>query len=286
MKVGLALGGGGARGSAHIGVLMELERLGIRPSLITGTSIGGLIGALLAAGFSTAEMETFFHELTVGNIYGLPGGAPAISTNTKLEKLLREKLEDRSFSDLHIPLAVVTTDLVTRKEVVLDEGDVVTAVLATTALPVIFPPVKIEDRMLTDGGMLNNVPFDVARARGATYVIAVSLSNTAPFGTPASDTTPLPDMISRALAFTRRRPTLQVLSAMNDIWSEVTVRTRMVISPPDVMLEPDLGTMGIFDTHLVEQGMAAGKTAVQEVAQKLLADLKKTREEQDEHIGD
>ncbi len=285
MRVGLALGGGGARGSAHIGVLMELERLAIRPSLITGTSIGGLIGALLAAGFSTAEMESFFHELTVGNIYGLPGGAPAISTNTKLEKMLREKLDERTFADLQIPLAVVTTDLVTRKEVVLDQGDVVTAVLATTALPVIFPPVKIDDRMLTDGGMLNNVPFDVARARGATYVIAVSLSNTAPFGTPASDTMPLPDMISRALAFTRRRPTLQVLSAMNDIWSEVTVRTRMVISPPDVMLEPDLGTMGIFDTHLVAQGIAAGKTAVQQVEQKLLVDLKKIQEESDEHTG-
>ncbi len=285
MKIGLALGGGGARGSAHIGVLMELERLKIRPSLITGTSIGGLIGALLAAGFSTAEMETFFHNLTVGNIYGLPGGAPSISTNAKLEKMLRDKLKDLTFADLKIPLSVVTTDLVMRKEVVLDEGDVVTAVLATTALPVIFPPVKVADRILTDGGMLNNVPFDIARARGATYVIGVSLSNTAPFGTPTGDSTPLPDMLSRALAFTRRRPTLQVLSAMNDIWSDVTVRTRMVISPPDVLLEPDLGTIGIFDTHLVEQGIAAGRTAVQEAEQILLADLKTKQEEHDEHSG-
>lgn len=279
MKTGLALGGGGARGAAHIGVLMELERLEIRPSLITGTSIGGVVGALLAAGFSLAEMEAFFQHLTVGNIYGLPGGAPAISSNTKLEKVLREKLEERTFADLEIPLAVVTTDLVSRREVVLDEGDVVTALLATTALPVVFPPVNVEDRVLTDGGLLNNLPFDVARARGAAYVIAVSLSNTAPFGTPTSDTTPLPDMLSRALAFTRRRPTLQVLSAINDIWSDVTVRTRMVISPPDLLLQPYLGTMGLFDTHLVGQGILAGRTAVQEVEQTLLADLKKEGKE-------
>ncbi len=231
------------------------------------------------------KWRPFFISLTVGNIYGLPGGAPSISTNAKLEKMLRDKLKDLTFADLKIPLAVVTTDLVTRKEVVLDEGDVVTAVLATTALPVIFPPVKVADQILTDGGMLNNVPFDIARARGATYVIGVSLSNTAPFGTPTGDTTPLPDMLSRALAFTRRRPTLQVLSAMNDIWSDVTVRTRMVISPPDVLLEPDLGTIGIFDTHLVEQGIAAGRTAVQEAEQILLADLKTKQEEHDEHSG-
>lgn len=273
MKIGLALGGGGARGAAHIGVVMELERLGIRPSLITGTSVGGLVGALLAAGFSPAEMTDFFHHITVGAIYGLPGGAPSISTNTKLEKLLREKLEERTFADLHIPLAVVTTDLVTRKQVVLDEGDVVTAVLATTALPIIFPPVQVGEQLLIDGGLLNNTPFDVARARGATYVIAVSLSNTAPFGTPPTDPAPPPDVLSKALAFTRRRPTLQVLSTISDIWADVTVRTRLAISPPDLLLEPYLGTIGLFDSHLVDQGIEAGKTAVREAEAVLMEEL-------------
>lgn len=274
MKLGLALGGGGARGAAHIGVLAELAELGIRPSLITGTSVGGLVGALLAAEFTPAEMLEFFQQINVGSIYALPGGSPSISSNSKLEKLLRNMLEDRTFADLKIPLAVVTTDLVTRKEVVLDEGDVVTAVLATTALPILFPPVKVGELQLIDGGLINNLPFDVARARGASYVIAVSLSNTAPFGTPSNDTTPPPDVISRALAFTRRRPTLQVLSAISDIWSDVTVRTRMAISPPDFLLEPYLGTMGLFDAHLFAQGYEAGKTAVREAAAKLQAELK------------
>ncbi len=274
MKIGFALGGGGARGAAHIGAVAALAELGIRPSLITGTSVGGLVGALMAAGFTPEQMLEFMQKINVGSVYALPGGSPSLSSNSKLEKLLREMLEERTFADLNIPLAVVTTDLVTRKEVVLDEGDVVTAILATTSLPILFPPIKVGEMQLIDGGLLNNLPFDVARARGASYVIAISLSNTAPFGTPSNDTTPPPDVISRALAFTRRRPTLQVLSAISDIWSDVTVRTRMAISPPDFLLEPYLGTMGLFDAHLFEQGYEAGKTAVQEAATRLQAELK------------
>lgn len=273
MKIGLVLGGGGARGAAHIGVLSELQRLGIKPDLITGTSIGGLIGALAAAGKTTDEMIAFFQQLTVGSVYGLPGGSNALSTNGKIRKLLEQALGDLTFDELSIPLAVVTTDLVTRKEVILDEGSVIDAILATIALPIIFPALKREKQVLVDGGLLNNVPFDVARARGATYVIAVSLANAAPYGTPVEDHAPLPDVMSRALAFTRRRPFLQILSALYDIWTDVTLRTRLAISQPDVLLEPDLGTIGIFDTHRMQEGITAGKIALQDVEPRLLAEL-------------
>lgn len=273
MKIGLALGGGGARGAAHIGVLMELDRLQIRPSLITGTSIGGLVGALVAAGLHTDDLITFFKQLTIGQVYGLPGGTAAISSNAKIEKLLQDAIGRITFTDLNIPLALVTTDLVTRKEVILDEGDLVEAILATIALPTIFPPVIHGKHILADGGLLNNVPFDVARARGATYVIAVSLANTAPYGTPVEATAPPPDVLSRALAYTKRLPTLQIVSVMNDIWSDVTLRTRLAISQPEVLLEPSMGTIGIFDTHRLQEGIRAGQQAVQEVEDKLLADL-------------
>ncbi|MCA9958436.1 MAG: patatin-like phospholipase family protein [Chloroflexota bacterium] len=272
-KIGLALGGGGARGAAHIGVLMELERLGIRPSLITGTSIGGIIGALVAFGLRTDDLKALFKYFTVGNIYGLPGGTAALSTNTKIEKILQDAIGRPTFADLKIPLALVTTDLVTRKEVILDEGDLIEAVLATMALPVIFPPVKRGKHILADGGMLNNVPFDIARARGATYVIAVSLSNSAPYGTPIEESAPPPDVISRALAFTKRRPTLQILSVITDIWSDVTLRTRLALTQPEILLEPDMGTIGIFDTHRLDEGVQAGQQAVRAVEARLLADL-------------
>ncbi|MCA9971836.1 MAG: patatin-like phospholipase family protein, partial [Anaerolineales bacterium] len=254
-------------------ILMELQRLGIQPDLITGTSIGGMVGALVAAGLSTDDMIDFFRQLTVGSVYGLPGGANALSTNGKIRKMLEQVIGDPSFADLSIPLAVVTTDLVSRREVILDEGSVIDAVLATIALPIVFPALKREKQVLVDGGLLNNVPFDIARARGATYVIAVSLANAAPYGTPVEDHAPLPDVLSRALAFTRRRPFLQILSAMYDIWTDVTLRTRLAISQPDILLEPELGTIGIFDTHRMDEGLLAGRLALQAIEPGLLAKL-------------
>lgn len=267
MKIGLALGGGGARGAAHIGVLTELERLGVRPGLITGTSIGGMIGALVAAGHRAADLTAFFQKISLGQMYGLPGSAPGFSSTSKIEKLLEETIGRITFADLQIPLAVVTTDLVSRKAVILDEGDVVTAVLSTIAIPIVFPPVERDGMVLVDGGLLNNLPFDIARARGATFVIAVDLSNTAPYGTPAEPAPPASGIIERALALTQRQRTWQVLSTVTDIITMQSFNSRMAVSQPDILLRPDMGTIGIFDFHRLDEGILAGKTAVQAAEQ-------------------
>ncbi|RMG96261.1 MAG: hypothetical protein D6706_10585 [Chloroflexi bacterium] len=266
MKIGLALGGGGARGAAHIGVLRELERLGVRPSLITGTSIGGLIGALVAAGLGIDEVTAVFQKLNIAQMYALPGSAPALSGNTKVEKLLEETLGRITFADLKIPLAVVTTDLVSRKEVILDEGDVITAVLATIAIPLLLPPVEHNGMVLVDGGVLNNTPFDIARARGATFVIAVDLTNTAPYGTQDDNTPPPTGVVGRALAMTQRRPTWQILSTVTDIITAKSLNARLAISQPEILLRPQMGTIGLFDFHRWEEGIAAGETAVRQIA--------------------
>src|SRR5690606_3233409 len=126
------------------------------------------------------------------------------------EKLLVEMIGRPAFADLQIPLAVCTVDLVRRREVVLGEGDVVSALMATAAFPVLLPPVEREGLTLVDGGVLNNLPFDVARGRGATAVIAVELTNTAPYGTPV----PRPegrDLLALVMRFTQRQPMWQVL---------------------------------------------------------------------------
>jgi NTE family protein len=260
MRLALTLGGGGARGAAHIGVWLELARLGIRPHLITGTSIGGMVGALIAAGLDTAAMMAFFQKLNVGQMFALPGHLPAISHNSKIERLLEETLGRPTFADLQIPLAIVTVDLVSHKEVILDEGDLVTAVLATTAIPVLLPPVERAGQMLVDGGLVNNVPFDIARARGATYVIAVNLTNPAPYG--PADTNPLPPGLwNRALALTQRLPTWPVLSATADIIWMQSFNARMAISQPDLLLTPDVGMMSIFDFYRWQEAFEAGQTA-------------------------
>lgn len=275
MKVGLALGGGGARGAAHIGVLMELERLGIRPHLIVGTSIGGMIGALYAAGLGMEDILAFFRKLSVSGMYALPGNAPALTSNAKVGKLLEATLGRITFTDLQTPLALITADLVGRHEVVLDEGDLISAILATIAIPIIFPPVERDDQVLIDGGILNNTPFDTARARGATYVIAVDLSNTAPFGTPSEPAPPATGMIARALSITRRRRTWQVLSTVTDIITTRSVDARLAVSRPELFLRPEMGTIGLFDFHRWEEGVAAGRQAVKAVEDQLTAQAEK-----------
>ena len=265
MKIGLALGGGGAKGAAHVGVLMALEALGVRPFLITGTSVGAYIGATYAAGVDLQTIAQSIPDLALGQMFGLPGNAPALSKNTKYKQYLQNLIGDISFADLQIPLAVVTTDLISQQEVILDEGEVVTAVMASASLPLIFPPIEMEGMALVDGGVMNNVPFDVARARGATYVIAVDLSNTAPFGTIDGSESPPHGLLAKAIALTKNRRIWQIMSTISDINSTQTLHARLAVSRPDMLLRPYLGTVGLFDTHRWQEAVEAGKTAVYEV---------------------
>lgn len=261
-KFGLVLGGGGARGAAHIGVFAELERVGVEPDLITGTSIGGLIGALVAAGFAADDLTALFEKLSITQLFGLPGSLPAFSHNNKIEKLLEETLGRITFADLAIPLAVVTTNVVTRKPLIIDDGDLISAILATIAIPMVLPPVSRGGHTLVDGGLLNNVPFDVAYARGATYVLAVDLTNTAPYGTPNDDAPPATGVIERVLNVSQRNRSLQMLSTLIDLVTEQSLNTRLAISQPEILLRPYLGTIGILDFHRWQEGVEAGKTAV------------------------
>lgn len=274
MKLGLALGGGGARGAAHIGFLMALRELGVWPDLITGTSAGAIIGALVAAGMDLAAIAAFWTEINLPQLFSLPGSKPAFTDNVKAEALIESAIGRPTFADLKIPLAVVAVDLVHRQEVVLDEGDVISAVLASAAYPILAPPVQRNGMLLIDGGVLNNVPFDVARARGATYVLAIDLSNTAPYGTVVEPSASAPGLLGKALTATQRRLIWQVASAVSDILTTQGVRARMAISPPDLLVRPNVGTLGLFDFHRTGEGVDAGKKAAQnasETLQKLVA---------------
>lgn len=270
MTIGLALGGGGARGAAHIGVLEELYEMGIRPNLVTGTSIGGLVGALLAAGLPTNEMAETLDSLSFNRIYSLPGRKPALVNNGRLEKLLVKKIGRPTFADLEMPLAVVVTDLISREEVVLSKGDVVSAVLATTAFPIVLPPIEREGRMLVDGGILNNTPFDVAYQMGATAVLAIDLSNSAPYGTPIPRESK-GNLLTRLLTLTARQPLYQTLSTVADILTDANVRDRMEERPPDVLLRPEIGTLGLFEFHRTQEGIEAGRKAARAAADGLAA---------------
>jgi len=175
-RIGLALSGGGARGLAHIGVLKALERAKIPIHLLAGTSIGGFIGAAYAAGLSPAELEA--EALRLSNprqLLPLLDRARLLQGN-KITDYLAQRLGRPTFDQLRLPLALVAGDLNTGQKVILQEGSVLDAVRATIALPGILTPVEQGDQLLVDGGLLDNLPADVARQMGAELVIAVDVS--------------------------------------------------------------------------------------------------------------
>lgn len=262
-KLGLALGGGGARGAAHAGILYELEVLGVQPDLVTGTSIGATVATFLAFGKRASEVHQFFEKLNLGNLYNLPAGSPSISSMARFESAVEEMIGRPNFNDAKIPLSVVATNLVTRQEVVIDEGDVLSAVLASMAFPILLPPVERDGLTLVDGGLVNNVPFDVVRARGATYVIAVDLGNSAPYGSQpkiASSSS----LIGRAINLTKRQKTFQIMTAVTDIITERSMQTRLAISPPDLLLRPPMYDVGIIDFDMTAPAILSGRKIIRE----------------------
>ncbi len=263
IKLGLAFGGGGARGAAHVGVLYELEVLGVKPQILTGTSIGAVVAAMVAFSKPPKEIHSFFEKLDLASLYNRPGNNPSISSLYSFEKAITEVLGQPNFKDADLPFSVVTTNLVTRQELVIGEGDVVSAVLASMAFPVMFPPIEREGLTLVDGGLVNNLPFDVARARGATNVIAIDLGNSAPYGTaPALGAGS--GLLGRAVNFTKRRQTFQVITAVTDIITERSMQARMAISPPDLLIRPRMDHIGLIDFDMTNTAILSGRKSIRE----------------------
>ena len=205
-KIGLVLGGGGAKGAAEVGVLKVMEEAGIRPDYIVGTSIGSIVGGLYAAGYTASELETMFKTqewltlLTDRNaelsnepyttkngityIFGFPvmdsksNKGVGMIKGERIEHVLDSMLSVkklRKIEKLKIPFRCIAADIRTAEEVVLSKGSVASAMRASMAIPGIFKPVKKNDWLLVDGGMINNLPVDVCKSMGADIIIAVDL---------------------------------------------------------------------------------------------------------------
>lgn len=172
---GLALGGGGARGIAHLGVLKVLDETGLRPDFITGTSAGSIVGALYAGGYTweTISEVTHAHDWTdmVTPVFPRMG----LVRGDRLEKRLTDLLGDRAIEELDVPFKAITVDLESGELFIMDRGPVARAVLASCSIPGIFEPLEHEGRLLVDGGVLNNLPTDVCREMGADVVLGVDL---------------------------------------------------------------------------------------------------------------
>lgn len=268
MDIGLALGGGGARGGVHIGVMEILEPYAsVPPQIITGTSIGGLLGAMVAKGLTLEEINDVVKHFNFAEMYSISFRPDVFSDNTRYRKFLDNVFgADGRFEDLEIPLAVVATDLPNKRAVVLSEGEIVPALLATSALPLVFPVVQHQGYQLLDGGLLNNTPFDVARARGADIVIAVDLTNTGRGQAVSMDM--YRKGLFQLLDSTPTSP-VKVLSAMLDILNEQALQSHLLTSPPDVLIRPQVGRISIMDFDNWQLGVEIGREAAKEALPKL-----------------
>ncbi len=174
---GLALGGGAARGIAHLGVLKALEERGLRADLVAGTSAGSIVGALYAGGHSYSDVAEIVRTVDWNDLVQPCLPRLGLVRADKLERRVDELLGGRSFDELDIPFAAVAVDLVSGTEVVISDGNVAAAVRASCSIPGIFEPVVDGSRVLVDGGVLNDVPADVALSMGADCVLAVDLNS-------------------------------------------------------------------------------------------------------------
>lgn len=174
-KVALVLGGGSARGIAHIGVIKVLEREHIPIDMIVGTSMGSLIGAGYSIGVTVAKMKEIACGFSVNKLLDPTLPKFGLLAGEKLESSIRVMLDHKGFDDCRIPLAVVATDINNGEEVVYKKGDLIKIVRASCSWPGIFNPVRLDDRLLVDGGIKNSVPVRIARGLGADYLIAVDV---------------------------------------------------------------------------------------------------------------
>lgn len=175
-KIGLALGGGSVRGLAHIGVLKELEKAGIKPDYIAGTSIGAAIGTIYAAGISPYVLEDLIYGTQWKELLDFTIPKKGLLEGRRIERYITKTIGNKTFSELRIPLRIVATDLFRERKVVFKEGSLAKAVRASIAIPGVFSPLNVEGEEYVDGGLVDPIPVDVVKEMGADIVIVVDLT--------------------------------------------------------------------------------------------------------------
>jgi NTE family protein len=286
--VGIALGAGAARGWSHIGVMRELAAHGLKPDIVAGTSIGAVVGGCHVAGALDA-LEAFARSLSRRRIFGLMDvsfSGSGLIGGSKLKNLLDEAVGDRDIESLPMGFATVATEMGSGHEIWLTRGHLVSAMRASYALPGIFEPVRVADRWLFDGALVNPVPVTVCRALGAELVIAVNIIGDTLFrGTVVGDqaaldrtlqslseqagaSSSMPEAAGYLTGMRGKNTELRrapgIAAAMMDafnITQDRISRSRLAGDPPDVMISARLGKVGLFDFHRADELIAMGREA-------------------------
>lgn len=270
MDIVLALGGGGARGNAHLGVIRALEKEGFQIKAVAGTSAGGIVAGVYSAGYSPQEIIDRFSSVNQSSLYSL-GGGPSLLGVKGIVSALQLFLDEETFDDLRIPCALTAVDIDSMREVVLKEGKVLDAIMATIAIPGVFPPQKWGDHKLVDGGVLDPVPVEVARSLAPGIpVVAVSLS-------PPKDMwseLPAPNLFSeppllKPISNLRVAQAFEIFIRSVELGTHMLSETRLEIEQPDLIIRPDVCEIGPLDKVDVREIASRGDRAVEAVLPEL-----------------
>jgi len=256
-KIALVLGGGAARGFAHVGVIRALEQERVPIDMIVGTSVGSLIGAIYASDMNSFELEWTAFSLGKDDLldYAFFSAITGmgLAKGDKLEEFVKTKVTTTNIENLKLPFAAIATDLNRGTRVVLDKGPVARAVRASSAIPGVFNPVDYQGKLLVDGGVMDNIPISVARDKGADIVIAVDISE-------------------NVLNFNITNIVDVVLQSVNIMFNENTKSRK---KDADVLITPKVGDVGMLDFTQKKRCMQAGI----EATQKAMPEIRKKIEE-------
>ena len=285
-RIGLALGGGSARGWAHIGVIRELEKLGITPEIICGSSIGALVGGAYASN-KLDPLEDWLKNLdwqeTLKYLdFGFHGG---LIEGKKLFDFFLQHLTDSEIKDLPVVFSAVATNLETGNETWIKQGSLLDAIRASIALPGLFTPVHKDGSWLVDGALVNPMPVSLCRKHGADIIIAVDLTSglIGRYLKQEKENKPGSDFMDKLLSFWGNKknnhlnndnkpqaPSVYetISSALTIVQNELT-QNRLAIDPPDIVITPQLAHIGLLEFYRANDAMEAGKAAVQKSSKEI-----------------
>jgi len=271
-RLAIVLSGGGVRGMAHIGALQRLHELGMRPSLVVGTSAGALVGAAYAAG-KIHRMAELAHAMDWKRLTKLFLEVrflrAGLTEGRQIQRFLNEIYGTDSFDNLKIPFATVATNLENESEVVITTGSLVKAVRASIAIPGVFTPVKHDDDcLLVDGGLVNPLPISVARQMGADIVIAIDVNLRA-------SAEPQSSVFVARKRLNKRLNIFDVSTKSLRVMENQVARNRLQLEPPDLLIQPAVGNVLTLDFQKILEMVAAGTAAVEEQSDKVLTLIKK-----------
>ncbi len=266
IRLGIALGGGGARGLAHIPILELLDEMRIKPCCITGTSIGAVIGALYASGMSGSEIRSLVRKTIIRKndspieilkdikrfvkFLDIDFMGPGVFKGDSIVKYLYDSIKIDDFDELEIPLKVVTTDFWASSQVVISSGDLLQGVKASMGLPGLFTPVKYKERILIDGGGVNPVPWDVLDE--CDVIVAVDVLG---YAESVSDSPP---------------NAVKAVLDMFDIMQKSIVEARMKSGRPDIYIKAEIKNIGILEFNRAEEIFACAEASLGELKKKLV----------------